>query len=353
MRNNTTVKLAPLVSPLISILVAFLVSAFFVLWAKELPIHHYFVALQQLVSIIFGQTFGSGQKFMDVLVYATPLLFCGLAHIICFRCNMFNIGAEGQFMMGMIFAALVGLLPNVNPVVHVALIVLAGILGGSLWAAVPGILKAKRGINEVVICIMTNFVAMHLLNYIALRSTFADSSATATYALQSSAQLFRFTEGSRLNIGLIFAVLTAVAVYLFLYHSKRGFQIRTVGFNPSAAQAGGINTTFNMVLALVLSGAIAGVGGAVHVAGVQHRLLSVSSFPGYGMDAIAIALLCNKNPLGCMLVAILFGALRNSAGMFQVEGIPKDVVYLIQAIIIFFVAADFVSKYIQTRRASK
>ncbi len=353
MQNKTAAKLAPILSPLISVLVAFLVSAFFVLWSQELPIYHYFTALYELVSIIFGQTFGSLQKFMDVLVYATPLLFCGLAHIICFRCNMFNIGAEGQFMMGMIFAAMIGLLPNVNPVLHVILIVLAGIIGGSLWAAVPGVLKAKRGINEVVICIMTNFIAMHILIYIALRSTLADSSATATYEIMPTAQLVRFAESSRLNIAVIFAVIAAIGVYLFIYRSKRGFQIRTVGLNPTAAQAGGINTTFNMVLALVLSGAIAGIGGAVHVAGVQHRLLSVSAFPGYGMDAIAIALLCNKNPLGCMLVAILFGALRNSSRIFQVEGIPKDVVYIIQAIIIFFVAADFISKYIQTRRASK
>lgn len=349
-KNKVENAIYTAIPPLISVAVAFLASAFFVLWSKDMPLQEYFFALGKLASIIATESFSTPLKFMEVLVYATPLLFCALAHTICFRCGMFNIGVEGQFMLGMVFAGIVGQFQGLPPLLHGAMIFTCGILGGGLWAALPGTLKAKLGINEVVICIMANFIAMHLLNYIALRSTIADVEATATYIIQPSAQLTRFSEASRLNISTIVVLIVAIAIYLMLFHTQRGFQIRAVGLNATSAQAGGINIVANMVLALVLSGAVAGLGGALHVAGVQHRLISVSAFPNYGMDAIAISLLSKKNPLACILVAVLFGALRNSSRMFQIEGISKDTVYMIQAIIIFFVAADLISKYLHQRR---
>lgn len=330
--------------PIVSIVVAFLVSAFFVLWSKNMPIYQYFSALQKLISIIVSESFSNPIKFMEVMVYSTPLLFCAIAHTLCFHGGMFNIGVEGQFMMGMVAAGILGQLKGIPAPIHITLILLGGILCGGLWAALPGFLKATRGINEVVVCIMTNFVAMHILNYVALRSSIAERDATATFTIQPSAFIARFVPTSRFNVSSIVVVVLAVAVYLLLFRTKQGYQIRAVGLNESAARAGGIYTSKILVFALTLSGVIAGIGGVFHVAGVQQRLNSVTAFPGYGMDAIAIALLSNKNPIACIFVAILFGALRNSSRMFQIEGIPKDIVYVIQAIIIFFVAADFVAR---------
>ncbi|MDR2909608.1 MAG: ABC transporter permease [Oscillospiraceae bacterium] len=350
MGRKTKTQALSAVAPIFSIIVALLASALFVMWAKSMSVSEYFSALRLLLDIIITESLSTPQKFMEVLVYATPLLFCGLAHIICFRCGLFNIGVEGQFIMGMVGGALIGQLQGVPMLLHIALMVLAGIICGGLWGFLPGILKAKRGTNEVVVCIMTNFIAMYISNYIALRSVFADSQHDSSYTIQPHAQLPRFVPTSRLNISVFMAIILAFCVYLLLFWSKRGFQIRAVGLNASAAEAGGVNTTWNIVLALVISGAIAGVGGALQISGVQTRLISMASFPNYGFDAIPVALLCNKNPLACVLVAILFGALRNCSRMFQIEGIPKDIVYVIQAIIIFFVAADLITKHLNKRR---
>jgi len=339
--------------PIVSIIVAFLISALFVLWSKDMRLGEYFAALLKLVTIVFSESFSTKLKFMEVLVYATPLLFCGLAHIICFRCGLFNIGVEGQFILGMTSAGIIGQFTGIPAILQVILIMMTGVLAGGIWALIPASLKALKGINEVVICIMTNFLAMHFSNYVALRSNIADVNATATFMIQANAQLPRFNDSSRLNISTIVVIILAIFVYFFLFSTKRGYQIRAVGLNSFAAQAGGIKVNVNIVLALVISGAIAGLGGALHVAGVQHRLISVAGFPGYGMDAIAISLLSNRNPVACIFVAILFGALRNSSRMFQIEGIPKDTVYIIQAIIIFFVAADLISKYLKQRSRTK
>jgi len=339
--------------PVVSIAVAFLVSAFFVLWSRNMPVYQYFTALYKLVSIIVTESFQTPDKFMEVMVYSTPLLFCAIAHTLCFHGGMFNIGVEGQFMMGMTAAGILGQLKGIPAPVHIVIIFLGGILAGGLWAALPGILKAIRGINEVVICIMTNFIAMHILNFVALRSSISDREATATFIIQPSAFIPRFVSISRFNVSSVVVVVLAAAVYLLLFRTRQGYQIRAVGLNESAARAGGIYASRILVFALTLSGVIAGMGGALHVAGVQQRLNSVTAFPGYGMDAIAIALLSNKNPAACIFVAILFGALRGSSRMFQIEGIPKDVVYVIQAIIIFFVAADFVVRVSQKARRKK
>lgn len=333
-----------LVSPLFSIVVAFLVSALFVLWAKEQSILQYFSALGELLRIMIYESFGTTQKMLEMLVYTTPLLFCGLAHIVAFRSGLFNIGVEGQFIAGMIAAGVLGQLKGLVSPVHLVFIVVIGIAAGGLWGAIPGYLKAKRGTNEVVICIMMNFVAMYISNFIALRTAITDRSSNATFFIQESARLPRFVENSRANISILFALVTVVIVYLLISKSKRGFQIRAVGLNPKAAEMGGISVANNTMLAMAISGAIAGLGGLTHVIGVQMSVSSMVVLPGYGMDAITVALLANNNPFACILAAMLFGALNASSRMFQLNGIPKEVVYVIQAVIIFFVATDLLIK---------
>lgn len=333
-------------SPLFSIIVAFLASAIFVLWAKNESILYYFDALGELIRIMIYESFGTSQKMLELLVYTTPLLFCGLAHIIAFKCGLFNIGVEGQFIMGMIAAGVLGQIKGLASPIHVILIIVAGMVIGGLWGTIPGYLRAKRGTNEVVICIMMNFVAMYMSNFIALRTPINDRSSNATFIIQKTAQLPRFAANSRANISILFALVMVVLVYLLINKSNLGFQIRAIGLNPKAAEMGGINVANTIILAMTISGAIAGLGGLTHVTGVQLKVSSMVSFPGYGMDAITVALLANSNPFACILAALLFGALDASARMFQLNGIPKEIVYVIQSVIIFFIASDLLTKRI-------
>lgn len=351
---SITSGLKALFIPLISTIVSVFVSVFFIMWAKNISVLNYFDALKELFKIIFNGCFGSYSKILETLVYVTPLIFTGLANIIAFRCGLFNIGVEGQFIVGMIGATLVGMIPGLSPYVHVPLIILSGFVFGAIWAGIPGYFKASHGTNEVVTTLMMNFIAQYLGNWISLRSPLAQAARSSTINIQKSAQLLRFDPSiSRANISIILAILCAVLVYFLLWKTTVGYEIRAVGFNPDGANYGGINIFKNTVLVMGISGAVAGIGGATHLSGIQLQLQSMAAQPGYGFDGIAVALLAVNNPIGCIASAFLFGALRASSRIFQVNNIPKEIVYLIQSVIIVFVASDYIFKYFSDKKRKK
>lgn len=340
--------------PLLAIFVSIFVAVFFVMWAKEYRVTQYFTALEDLFKVIWKGSFGTKDVALSTLVYVTPLIFTGVAHAIAFRTGLFNIGVEGQFVMGMLAAAIIGLIPGLSPWIHVPLIVIGGMLAGVLWAAIPGYLKARWGTSEVVNTIMMNYISLNLSNFVILRTVFAVKGKASTALIQPSAQLWRFAGGSsRLNISIFMAVICAIIIYWLLWKTTVGYEIRAVGISPSAAEYGGINISKNIILAMGLSGAIAGIGGAAHMAGVQLQFQSMLATPGYGFDGMAVALLAKNNPIGCIAAAVLFGALNSSSKVLQLNGIPKEIVYLIQAIIIIFVASDYLVKYFSEKKKKK
>lgn len=336
--------------PLLSIVVAIFVAVFFVMWAKGYSILQYFSALGNLFGLIYKGGFGNARVTFVTISEVTPLIFTGVANAVAFKCGLFNIGVAGQFILGMLAAAFIGTIPGLNPAIHIILIIIAGLVAGGVWGAIPGYLKAKVGTHEVINTIMMNYIAMSLANFLVLRTSFGVEGKASTETIQSSAQLHRFVSGSGANVSIFLAIAVAIFIFWLLWKTTVGYEIRAVGLNPHGAEYGGINIAKNTVFAMVLSGAIAGLGGATQVAGVLHNVKDFMALPSYGFDGIAVALLAKSNPIGCIASALLFGTLNSSARTLQLNGIPKDIVYLIQAIIIIFVATDYIVKYFSEKK---
>jgi simple sugar transport system permease protein len=279
---------------------------------------------------------------LESLVAATPYIFAGLAVAVGFRCGLFNIGAEGQLYVGAICSAYVGFAVKGLPaIIHIPLALLAGALGGAAWAFLPAILKAKVGAHEVINTIMMNYIAFRLSEWLLTGPMKRpDSANPVSPAIEASAELPRFfPDPIRFHLGFFIALAVAALVYWLLFRTTLGFEVRTVGASPSAALYSGMNITRNFILALCFSGALAGLAGANEVLGVNHNLaLAFSS--GYGFDSIALALLGKSHPFGVVLSALLFGTLSSGGTRMQnIAKIPVDIISVVQALVIAFVAA--------------
>jgi ABC-type uncharacterized transport system permease subunit len=292
-------------------------------------------------SALFESSLGSSNAISETLVNATPLLLVGLSVALAFKAGLFNIGGEGQLLIGAMFAAYAGFTFDLPAVIHLPVAVIAGFLGGALWGAIPGILKARTGAHEVISTIMLNFVALRLVDWLLKTDVFIRTGRTDPISkpVEESAQLPTFFEGMRIHAGIIIALLAAYAVWWLLFRSTIGFEFRAVGSNPAAAAYAGMSVGGTYILAMVLAGGLAGLGGTVQLLGVQASVFPGFS-SGYGFDAIALALLGRSNPLGVVLAALLFGILKAGAnGMQAATSAPVDIIVVIQALIIMFMAA--------------
>jgi simple sugar transport system permease protein len=291
--------------------------------------------------------------FFESLVAATPYIFAGLSVALGFRVGLFNIGAEGQIFLGAIFAAYVGYaFTGLPAIIHLPLALLAGALGGGLWGFIPGWLKAKTGGHEVINTIMLNYIAFRLSDWLLTGPMMRpDSFNPVSPTIMDSAKLPRFFDNPiRFHLGFFLALLTAWLVYWFLFKTKWGFELRTVGSNPRAARYAGITIMVITVLAMSLSGALAGLAGANEVLGLNYNLAMAFS-SGYGFDSIALALLGRSHPLGVVLAALLFGTLRNGATRMQLAaGVPIDIISVLQAAIVAFIAAPAIIRTIYRLR---
>jgi simple sugar transport system permease protein len=286
--------------------------------------------------------------FTESLVTATPYIFAGLSVAIGFRCGLFNIGAEGQLFMGALGAAYVGYSIQGLPwYIHLPLAILGGALAGAIWGAIPGYLKAKFGAHEVVNTIMMNWIAFRLSDWLLTGPMMASGFRPVTPNIQKAAELPRFFEDPlRFNWGFVLALVVAYLMYWFLFKTTLGFEIRSVGANPDGSKYAGMSVVRNFVLVMVLSGGLAGLAGAAQVLGVDHWVGQGFS-AGYGYDAIALALLGKSHPLGVVLSAILFGILRSGATRMQsLAGIPIDIISIIQGLVIIFVAAPIIIRWL-------
>ena len=293
--------------------------------------------------------------FTESLVTATPYIFAGLSVALGFRCGLFNIGAEGQFFIGALASAFVGYsLKGLPMIIHLPLAILGGALGGALWGMIPGYLKARFGAHEVVNTIMLNWIAFRLSDWLLNGPMKASGFRPVTPNIEASAELPRFfPDPLRFNLGFFVALLVAYGVYWFLFKTTLGFEIRSVGANPDAAKYAGMNIIRNFVLVMFLAGGLAGLAGASQVLGVDHWVGQGFS-AGYGFDAIALALLGKSHPVGVVLAALLFGFLRSGAtDMQSIARIPIDIISIIQGMVIIFIAAPDIIRWLYRIRTLK
>lgn len=296
-------------------------------------------ALRALLTGAFGSwyAFGSG-----TLVRATPLILTGLAVAIAFRAGVFNIGAEGQFLMGAVAQATVALTAHALPAfVLLPLTLGAGMLAGAAWAWIAAVLRTRFHVLEVISTIMLNFVALYLVSYL-VRGPLQEPTHIypQTSSIVDAARLPRFGSTTRLHLGFAIAVIACVTAWWIIKNTAAGFRLRAVGANPHAARSAGlIDTERTATRAFLASGALAGLAGAIEVAGVTFALYENIS-PGYGFTAIAVALLARLQPLGVIITGIAFGALEAGAAAMQRDaGVPSVVVSVVEAIIILALVA--------------
>jgi simple sugar transport system permease protein len=285
--------------------------------------------------------FGNWIAFTDSLVKATPLIFAGLAISVAFSGALWNIGADGQLVIGAIAAGAIGPFLGAMPrPLGVAIILIAGALGGAFWAGICGWLRARRDTNEVISTIMLNFVAAQILSWTVHGPLMEPSRAyPKSLPIASSAEMYMFMAPTRLNLGMLIAIALAVAIYFFLFRSQVGFELRAMGKNRRAANFFRIPISALTIWTMALSGALAGLGGAVQISAINHRLYEKVS-PGWGFEAIAVALVARLNPLGILIAAIFFGALDNgSQAMQRAEGVSPVLVQVIQGMVILILLA--------------
>jgi ABC-type uncharacterized transport system permease subunit len=293
--------------------------------------------------LLWKGAFGSANFFTLTLIKTTPLILTGLSVALGFRAGLFNIGAEGQLYMGGIIAAYLGCtLKGLPASLHISICLIFGFLLGALWGFIPGWLKAKRGVHEVINTIMLNYIAIYTTTALVRGPLSSGAYSLRTKEIAPSAFLpILWEKGpNTLSWGFMLALLCSLAAFFFLFRSIWGYEIRAVGLNADAAQRSGISVQNNIILTMSLCGGLAGLAGAIEVTGLHHCFYGQFS-PGYGYDGIAVALLAKNHPLGVLITALFFGALRSSDRLLQLEGgIPKDIIIIIQALIIFFILSD-------------
>lgn len=315
--------------PIISVLLALVVGGIVIACLGKNPIQGY--------ALLFSGSLGTTQKFASSLVSACPLIFTALAAAFAYRCGVFNLGGEGQFIMGAVSAIVFLLVTGIEGIAGTVLAILVGTVVGALWAAFPGIMKITRGLNEMITSIMLNYVATLFMGFI-YTNAFRDGGNPQTPSVADSVMLAKIP-GFRIHTGVILAIVLGLVVAYVISKTSFGFKIRAVGLNPLASKVNGFNVKFLVVAAFIISGAIAGMGGAVELLGKQYRLMSGFG-SGFGFDGVAIALIAQLNPLASLLVAIFFGALTTGASSMQVGiMVPTAIVEIIRALIIIFSVA--------------
>lgn len=313
-------------------------------------------AYAKLADGIFGQT-----KFMTwSIVYASPLIFTGLSVAFSFKTGVFNIGAEGQFVVGSLAACVVGIVADLPAIIHIPLCILVAVAAGALWGALVGFLKVKRGVNEVLSYIMFNWIAFYLSNYVVnLDAIRREGGGEATKDIAESARITMskamtaLTGCTAVNWGILLAIAAAIAVGFVIKRTTLGFQLRAVGSNKSAAEYAGINTNRIFLTSMAISGGLAGLGGAVQVLGMSGRISQFSSQEQFGFQGITVALIASTNPIGCIFAGIFYGAMKYGGGKLSLVNAPAEVVDIIMGTIIFFIAISHVFKFMMTKRNGK
>jgi ABC-type uncharacterized transport system permease subunit len=325
--------------PLAAILLALIIGAIILLITGVNPLTAY--------GALARGAFGSAKYFQRTLEKTTPLIFSGLAVAFAFKAGLFNIGAQGQLLIGAITSAFLGFaLKGLPPALHIPIALLGGGLAGAFYGFIPGMLRSFTGAHEVIITIMLNYVAINLTDYLSdgpWKDTSPGNVVARTPLIEESANIPFI---GPVPVGFIIAILFAFIIWFIISRTNLGFEIRTVGLNPHAARYAGMRAKLIMVLAMVISGLLAGLGGAVETQGIVHRFQPGFN-TGLGFDGITVALLGRTNPLGVIPAALLIGAMKAGANVMQFDAkVAKEIIDIIQALMLFFVTAEMLFRWI-------
>lgn len=349
MRKNISGKqmLRTIWRPIVAVIAALIVSS--------LILTFFGYNITQSFGAIWEASFKSVRTFGNLMNNTCPLLFCGLSVAISYRGGVFNIGSEGQFLAGTIASCWVGIVGKSLPgALLVILMVMSGAFAGAIWAFVPGILKAKYDINEVITTIMFNYIALEIIGCLT-RTIMRDASQAdpQSYPIAKQAWMPYLISGTKMNTGIVFAVIAAIVIYILLFRTPFGFEIRTCGYNKTASLYAGINVNWVIVKTMLISGGIAGLGGVMEVMGSSHYIFEKIS-NGFGYTGIAVSVLANNNPIGVILSALLFGFLKTgSSSMQRVMNASAQFTSVIQGVIIIFVAISASSNLMSFRKHGK
>lgn len=307
--------------------------------------------------IALGQgAFGDVYQIGEVVRQVTPYILAGLAVAFAFRVGLFNIGVEGQFIVGWLAAVWVGVTFDLPAIIHLPLAILAAMIAGGIWAFIPGLLKARFRVHEVIVTIMMNYIALHTVNYIV--NTKMNQGSSKTGKIHESASLRSdwlsdLTTGSSIHWGIIVAIICCFIMWFLLEKTTRGYELRAVGFNQDAAHYAGMNVNKNIILSMVISGCFAGIAGAMEGLGTFGYMAVQGGFTGVGFNGIAVALLGGNTALGVFFAALLFGILKIGALSMPLAGVPKELVDIIIALIVFFVASSYIIRIVLERFSKK
>ncbi len=339
--------------PVIAVLAAFVIGAVMLLMMGSNPVLAY--------QAMFTGAFGNQNALAETIVKAVPLLLIGLGICISFRAKVINIGGEGQMIVGALMATAFGLAVEWPGWLVLPMAMLVGFLGGAIWGAIPGALKAYFNVNEILSTVMMNAIAVQLMNFLLGGPMMDPKQAEAlgklseTARLDSAYQLARLMPPTRLHAGLLIALALAILVYILLFHTTLGYRIRAVGFNPFASRYGGIRVRRQVVIALLLSGAFAGLAGAIQVYGLNYRMITDGSPTGFtggaGFNGIVTALFGGLHPLGAIPASFFFGALLVGANAMQrVAQIPSAFVTVLNGMVVVFVVSAAIWKEMRERK---
>lgn len=332
--------------PIIAVILGFLLGNVIMLLTGANPLELYKALIQAVAGVNIdkigtGKTVFTVRKVGEYFVYVMPIVLTGLSVAFAFRTGLFNIGAEGQLLMGAFAATYLGINLDLPKIIFIPVIVLAGALLGGIWGFIPGYLKARFNVHEVVVTIMLNYAALHITNYLMKLIPGSDSVKTVKLhenALLGSEFLRKITENSRFNYGFIIVLLAVFVFWFIINKTTFGFELKAVGFNPFAAEYSGMKVKRNAALSMGIAGAFSGLAGVLIVSGTFGYGRVLTSFENYGFDGIAVALIGGITAIGSLLSGLLLGALKAAQPIMQGQGVPKDITIIITASIIVFVA---------------
>lgn len=347
--NKTQSFLESAAVPFFSILFGLLLGAIIMLIFGYNPI----IAYRAMLTGVFANNYFMG----EALVQTTVLTFTGLSFAVASRAGFFNIGVAGQFLFGWLAAITFGLaFPDIPRLLMVPLTLLVSIVAGALYAGIAGFLRAYFGTSEVIVTIMLNHIMLLISNYMT-NFVIGSGSKTKYIAENASLQFGFFTQltnGSRLNMGFIIAIVAVILYKIFMDHTVRGFEIQAVGMNPEASRYAGMSAKRNIITSMLISGGIAGLGGAIQGLGTFRYLFSQSGLPSQGFDGIAVALLGMGNPFGIFASSLLFGVLKQGATFMPSQaGVPNELADVVIAAIIFFVGTSYIIRVLLQKFGTK
>ena len=316
----------------------------------------------QSLAIMISSIFSRPKFIVNVILKSTPLILTALSVAFAFKSGLFNIGAEGQYIVSTVVSTIVGIIFDFHPIIQIPLVILSGVLAGAVFGSLVGFLKSKFGIHEVLTSIMFNWIALYLCNYVSASEKFNRPESDGTYFINPSGYTilfnnWKFSEEGReflksnpllndiilktdFNLNFLIAVLMAIVTWIIIYKTKKGYELRVTGLNPDAAQNAGINVQKNIIYTMIISGALSGLAGALSITGTSlHGIQTLAMFENYGFNGLSVALIAGSSPIGCIFAGLMFSAIIYSGQSLQFKiGAPSEIVNIMIGVIVFFVA---------------